>query len=73
MTKLRWSQRLNSLDEKKQKEKLACGKKFHSADERIMKDAEKILFEELALVLEIEPSEVLDFIHNELEAQSAGA
>lgn len=57
----------------KQKEKLACGKKFHSADERIMKDAEKILFEELALVLEIEPSEVLDFIHDELEAQSAGA
>lgn len=48
-------------------------KKFHSADERIMKDAEKILFEELALVLEIEPGEVLDFIHDELEAQSAGA
>lgn len=53
----------------KQKEKLAAGKKFHSADERVMKEAEKILFEEFALVLEISPDEVVGVIQDEFEAQ----
>lgn len=53
----------------KQKEKIASGKKFHSADERIMKEAEKILFEEFALVLEISPDEVVGVIRDEFEAQ----
>lgn len=53
-----------------QKKKQMSGRKFHSADERIMKDAEKILYEEFALVLDIEPGKVSEFIHDELEAQN---
>lgn len=58
---------------RKQKEKLAGGRKFHIADERIMKDGEKILFEELAIVLDIAPDEVLTFIREELEAHRVEA
>lgn len=38
-----------------------------------MKDGEKILFEELAVVLDIAPDEVLPFIREELEAHRAEA
>lgn len=51
----------------KRKEKLESGKKFHAADEKIMKEAEKILYEEFALVLNIKLHEVIPFITNELE------
>lgn len=47
-------------------EKIQSGKKFASTDERIMNDAEKQLYEELALVLDIEPEEVLPFIMGEI-------
>lgn len=52
-----------------QREKIATGKRFHCADERIMKEIEKILFEEFALVLDISVKDVPQFIQGELEEQ----
>ena len=46
----------------KHAEKLRTGKKFHSADERIFKEAERILFGEFGYVLNLKPSEVGPFI-----------
>ena len=51
------------LHDKKQK---AIGKKLHVADERFMKDAEKILYDEFAYVLNIEPDQVVTFITEEI-------
>ena len=45
----------------KHAEKLRTGKKFHSADERIFKEAERILFGEFGYVLNLKPSEVGPF------------
>jgi CarD family transcriptional regulator len=45
-----------------QKEKSAAGKKLNKIDEEIMKAAEKQLFEEFAIVLEIPPEEVNQYI-----------
>lgn len=42
------------------------GKKLHVSDERFFKDAEKILYEEFALVLNIKTEEVLPFIKEQL-------
>ena len=47
------------------------GKKFHIADDRVMKEAEKVLYEEIAFVLDIPPDEVLPFILEQREAQQA--
>ena len=44
------------------------GKKLHAADERLMKDAEQILHEEFAYVLDIQREEVLPFILEQVEA-----
>ncbi|MCR5295693.1 MAG: CarD family transcriptional regulator [Lachnospiraceae bacterium] len=54
----------------KQSEKKRTGKKFHSADERIFREAERILFGEFGYVLGIAPGEVGDFIKNRLETSS---
>lgn len=43
------------------------GKKFHSADEHFLKEAEKQLYEEFAYVLNITCEQVLPFIMNEIE------
>lgn len=51
----------------KRKEKLQAGRKFHSMDEKIMKEAEYILHGEFAHVLKIEPEEVAPFIAGELK------
>ena len=37
------------------------------SDEKIMRDAEHLLFDEFAYVLDIQPHEVLPFILNELD------
>ena len=47
---------------------LEQGKKLHAADERFLKDAEKMLFEELAYVFGITVSEVLPMIIEKKEA-----
>ena len=49
------------------KSQIESGKKFHSSDERYLKEAEHILFDEFAVVLGIEPDEVVDFITERLE------
>lgn len=48
-------------------EKKSEGKKLHLSDERFMKDAEKILYEEFAYVLDIKPNQVGPFITQQLE------
>ena len=44
------------------------GKKLHLADERVLRDAERLLYEEFAEVLGIRPDEVVDYIREELQA-----
>ncbi|MEE0859328.1 MAG: CarD family transcriptional regulator [Acutalibacteraceae bacterium] len=51
----------------KQNQKKA-GKKLHLADERFLKDAERILYDEFAYVLNIAQDEVLPFIMGKIEA-----
>ena len=50
-------------------EKVRTGKKFHSADERVFKEAERILFGEFGFVLGIHPSEVPAFIDDRIGDQ----
>lgn len=45
----------------------ARGKKLHLADERFFKDAEKLLYDEFALVLGIARTDVLPFIRNRIQ------
>lgn len=45
------------------------GKKFHATDDRFMKDAEKILYEEFAYVLNIHQDEVVPFICQQIEVK----
>ncbi len=42
------------------------GRKLHHSDEQMMKDAEKLLYDEFAYVLGIKPDEVLGFIMKEI-------
>lgn len=42
------------------------GRKLHLADEKFLRDAEKMLYDEFAYVLEISPNEVLNFITSTL-------
>lgn len=50
----------------KREEKISCGKKVHTTDEKFMKDAEKLLYEELALVLNIKRDEVIPFLAGDI-------
>lgn len=43
------------------------GKKLHVSDERFLKEAEKMLYDEFALVLNIREDEVLPFIMKQIE------
>ncbi len=45
----------------------AQGKRLHLADERIMQEAERLLYEEIAYVMEISPDEVVAYIEKTLE------
>lgn len=51
----------------KQKEQQSKGKKVHLCDERFLKDAEEVLYNEFALVLNIKPDKVLPFIIEHIE------
>ena len=44
------------------------GRKLHSIDDQFYKDAEKIIYDELSYVLEIDKADVIGFITNTLEA-----
>ena len=50
----------------KRKEKIAEGKKLHSTDEKAMEDAENLLYQEFAQVLDMKPEDVFTFITNKL-------
>lgn len=50
-----------------QQAQLAKGRKLRASDERIMKEAERILYAEFALVLDLTPEQVLPFIMNQLQ------
>ena len=45
------------------------GRRLHQADEFILKQAEKLLHDEFALVLEIKPEEVVPFIMQQIDVQ----
>ena len=49
-------------------EQLSKGKKLNNIDERFFREAEKLLFDEIALVLHIKPSQVLPFIQEQIQA-----
>lgn len=42
------------------------GKKMYVSDERIMKEAEKLIYEEFAAVLNIKPGQVVEYIVNKM-------
>ena len=50
-------------------ERLESGRKLYAADENILNTAERLINNEFALVLNIEPEDVVPFIRNHLKAQ----
>lgn len=52
-----------------QREQQAKGRRLHTADEHFFKEAEKLLYDEFALVLHIKPEQVLPFIMEQVELQ----
>lgn len=52
------------------KEQIAAGRKFHLCDDNFLRDAEKLLNAEFALVLGIQPSEVGKYILDALDKYS---
>ena len=50
-----------------QREQQAKGRKLHMADDRFFKEAERMLYEEFALVLQMKKEEVLPFILEQLQ------
>ena len=51
----------------KRKEQIENGKNFRSTDEGVMKAAEKLLYNEFALILDIRPGDVAGFIIEQIE------
>ncbi len=49
-----------------------AGRKFHLCDEHFMKEAEKLLYDEFAHVLNIPPEQVLPFIVEQVELKRKG-
>lgn len=61
---------IKTLYEKKEEMK-EKGKKLHAADEHFFKEAEKILYEEFAHVLDITPEQVTGFIENQISVKES--
>ncbi|MDR1464570.1 MAG: CarD family transcriptional regulator [Oscillospiraceae bacterium] len=57
---------IKSLYRRRQEQK-AVGRKLHIADERLLQEAEKRLYEEFAHVLRLSPEEVVPFIMEQME------
>lgn len=55
---------------KKREEIERSGRRFHRADEEAMQQAEKMLYQEFAQVLDIAPDEVVPFIIGKIEKQA---
>lgn len=49
-------------------EQQKTGKKLHSSDEYFLKEAEKLFYDEIATVLDIQPEEVQPFIFERIQA-----
>lgn len=47
---------------KHKKERAAAGKKFHLCDENFLRDAQRLLESEFSMILEIQPSEVQNYV-----------
>lgn len=54
-----------------QQHQQANGKHLHAADERFFRDAEKMLYDEFALVLKIKPDQVLPLILEQIQPECA--
>lgn len=54
-----------------QQEQKKIGKNLHKSDERFLKDAENLLYDEFAYVLNIEREQVLPFIQEQIEMGKA--
>lgn len=54
----------------RQKELAEDGRKLRAADDRYMKDIEKLLHEELSFVFEVKKDEVVPFMFGEIELQA---
>ncbi|MGX8728518.1 MAG: CarD family transcriptional regulator [Lachnospiraceae bacterium] len=65
--------RLLSTLRQKAIEKKKLGKKFHSSDERVLRETQRLLFGEFGFILGISPKEVPDFIENRLLQADSGA
>lgn len=52
---------LNKLEQEK------AGKKFHVQDQYLLKTAEKILYDEFSITLDLKPEQILSFILNTIE------
>lgn len=59
-------QLINALYINKQ-EREAIGKKMYASDEKLMREAEKLIYEEFATVLNIKPDKVVDYIVNKFK------
>ena len=59
---------IKTLYERREKQK-ETGKKLHISDESFLRDAEKLLYEEFAHVLNIKKDQVLPFICSQIEVQ----
>ena len=53
-----------------QQKQAAKGKRLHIADEGFLRDAEKMLYSEFSLVLNIQPQQVLPFILMQIDLQA---
>lgn len=49
-------------------EQMAVGRKFHLSDDNFLRDAEKLLSSEIALVLELTPEQARDYLRETLKA-----
>lgn len=56
----------------RQKEQNVRGRKLHQADERFFKEAEKVLYDQFALALKIQPDQVLPLILERIEGGGKG-
>lgn len=50
----------------KREELKSAGKKLHIADERVMKEAEQVLYEEFAFVLDTDPEQIPEIIEEKI-------
>lgn len=56
---------------KKKEEYQGCGKRLHLPDETALKEAERLIHQEFAYALDLQPSEIAAFVMQELETSAA--